>query len=96
MTKLKNFAKDKAFLDQIGRVKDENKHKLCAYIKKNYNIDVNGSSIFDMQVKRIHEYKRQLLNVMHVITMYNRMKKNPNMKVVPRTVLIGGKVRDRV
>jgi len=49
-------------------------------------------SIYDMQVKRIHEYKRQLLNILHIITLYNRIKTNPNEKYVPRTVMIGGKV----
>jgi starch phosphorylase len=49
-------------------------------------------SIYDMQVKRIHEYKRQLLNILHIITLYNRIKTNPNGKYVPRTVMIGGKV----
>ena len=50
--------------------------------------------MFDVQVKRIHEYKRQLLNVLHVITYYNRIRKNPNMHFVPRVVMIGGKVLD--
>lgn len=70
----------------------ENKMKLAAYIQKEYNISVDPASIFDIQVKRIHEYKRQLMNCLHIITMYNRIKKNPNMKFVPRTVMIGGKV----
>jgi len=51
-------------------------------------------SLYDMQVKRIHEYKRQLLNVLHIITLYNRIKANPSGNYVPRTVMIGGKVRD--
>ena len=70
----------------------ENKMKLAAYIQKEYNISVDPSSIYDIQVKRIHEYKRQLLNCLHIITMYNRLKKTPNMAFVPRTVMIGGKV----
>ena len=66
--------------------------KLAAYIEKEFNITVDPSSMFDVQVKRIHEYKRQLLNCLHVITIYNRLKKNPNMPFVSRTVMIGGKV----
>ena len=58
-------------------------------------VDINPASVFDIQVKRIHEYKRQLLNILHVITMYNRIKANPHKKydknIVPRTVMIGGK-----
>lgn len=67
--------------------------KLAALIEKEYKVSVDPTSLFDMQVKRIHEYKRQLLNILHVITLYNRLKKNPNMQFVPRTVMIGGKVR---
>lgn len=56
-----------------------------------YGVHVNVKSIFDIHVKRIHEYKRQLLNVFHIITMYNRIKANPKAQFVPRTVIIGGK-----
>ena len=66
--------------------------KLAAYIEKEYGVSVDPNSMFDVQVKRIHEYKRQLMNILHVITMYNRLKKDPNMQFVPRTVMIGGKV----
>ena len=66
--------------------------KLAEYIKNTYNIEVNVASMFDIQVKRIHEYKRQLLNCMHIITLYNRIKKDPNKHFVPRTVMVGGKV----
>jgi len=60
-------------------------------IKQNCGVDVNVDSIFDVHVKRIHEYKRQLLNVLHIITIYNRLKANPNTKFVPRTIMFGGK-----
>jgi glucan phosphorylase len=66
--------------------------KLAAYIQQNYQVKVNAGSMFDMQVKRIHEYKRQSLKIMHAITLYNRLKKNPNQPFVPRTIMIGGKV----
>ena len=74
----------------------ENKMKLAQYIEKEYKVAVDPTSLFDMQVKRIHEYKRQLLNILHVITMYNRLKKNPHMNFVSRTVMIGGKVRTSI
>ena len=70
----------------------ENKTKLAEFVKTEYNVTIDPTSMFDIQVKRIHEYKRQLLNILHVITMYNRLKANPSMKFVPRTVFIGGKV----
>lgn len=60
-------------------------------LEKDYGVKVNPSSLFDIQVKRIHEYKRQLLNCLHIITLYNRIKKNPSLKFTPRTIMIGGK-----
>ena len=77
----------KTFLFQI---KAQNKLKLAQYLEEQTKIRINPASIFDIQVKRIHEYKRQLLNVLHAITMYNRIKKNPkDPKIVPRTIMIG-------
>jgi len=67
--------------------------KLAQLIEKEYKVAIDPTSMFDMQVKRIHEYKRQLLNILHVITLYNRLKKNPHMPFVSRTVMIGGKVQ---
>jgi len=88
------FAKNKIKLVHVlVSAAQENKMKLAAYIETQYGVVIDPTSMFDMQVKRIHEYKRQLLNIMHVITLYNRLKKNPNMPFVPRTVMIGGKVR---
>jgi len=72
-------------------VKQENKLRVAEYLSSEYGVDINPSSIFDIHVKRIHEYKRQLLNVLHVITLYNRVKANPNAKIVPRTFIYGGK-----
>lgn len=91
LRKLEKFADDKSFLLKLMKVKQENKMKLAAYIEKEYKVSIDPTSLFDMQVKRIHEYKRQLLNILHVITMYNRLKKSPNMQFVPRTIMIGGK-----
>lgn len=72
-------------------IKQANKWDLARYINQVTGIEVNPHSIFDVQIKRIHEYKRQLLNVLHVITLYNRMVQNPNDTMVPRTVIFGGK-----
>ncbi|CAF3812877.1 unnamed protein product [Rotaria sp. Silwood1] len=68
-----------------------NKKALISYIEKNHDIVINPESMFDVQVKRIHEYKRQLLNALHVIHLYNRIKANPDSIQVPRTILFGGK-----
>uniref|UniRef100_A0A2I3M6G4 Alpha-1,4 glucan phosphorylase n=1 Tax=Papio anubis TaxID=9555 RepID=A0A2I3M6G4_PAPAN len=72
-------------------IAEENKLKFSQFLEKEYKVKINPSSMFDVQVKRIHEYKRQLLNCLHVITMYNRIKKDPKKLFVPRTVIIGGK-----
>ncbi|CAF0951125.1 unnamed protein product [Adineta ricciae] len=88
---LREFADNEMFLRDIQRVKQENKQRLAEWLLKTHNQKINPLSLYDMQVKRIHEYKRQLLNVLHIITLYNRIKANPNGKYVPRTVMIGGK-----
>lgn len=88
---LEPFAKNENFVRTIYKVKQENKMKLAQYFEKEYKIKINPAAMFDMQVKRIHEYKRQLLNILHVITLYNRIRRNPNGKFVPRVVMIGGK-----
>ncbi|EPB78218.1 glycogen phosphorylase [Ancylostoma ceylanicum] len=91
LQKLKEFANNPGFLDQLRRVKQENKMRVAQYINEDYNVDINPASIFDIHVKRIHEYKRQLLNILHVIALYNRIKADPNIDMVPRTFLYGGK-----
>eukprot|EP00090_Calanus_glacialis_P008730 TRINITY_DN1708_c0_g1_i7.p1 TRINITY_DN1708_c0_g1~~TRINITY_DN1708_c0_g1_i7.p1 ORF type:complete len:851 (-),score=353.77 TRINITY_DN1708_c0_g1_i7:194-2746(-) len=91
LAKLKEWAADPRFQDEVMKVKQNNKNKLAEYLKEATGIDINPCSIFDIQVKRIHEYKRQLLNILHVITLYNRIKKDPNAPFTPRTVMIGGK-----
>jgi len=91
LSKLKTLDQDVSLMKEFDRCKQENKAILAAIIKSKYDVDVNVNSIFDVHVKRIHEYKRQLLNVLHVITMYNRLKTNPGMKFTPRTVMFGGK-----
>ncbi|XP_055495305.1 glycogen phosphorylase, brain form [Leucoraja erinacea] len=91
LKKLMAFVDNDAFISDVSNVKQENKLKFAAYLENEYKLKVNPSSIFDVHVKRIHEYKRQLLNCLHIITFYNRIKKAPNKTFVPRTVLIGGK-----
>ena len=90
LQKLKQFADDPMFIKAVHTVKQENKMRLADIISKEYGVNVNVSSIFDIQVKRIHEYKRQLLNCLHIITLYNRIKRDPTLPFVPRTVMVCG------
>lgn len=85
------YAKDQNVLEELEKIKLENKEKVVAYVKKNYKIDINPYSIFDMQVKRLHGYKRQLLNIFHIIYLYNRLKENPELDIIPRTFFFGAK-----
>ena len=85
------LADDASFRKEFAAVKNANKARLVALLKQQCGIDANPDSLFDLQIKRIHEYKRQLLNVLHVVTLYNRIRHNPTADCVPRTVLFGGK-----
>ena len=87
---LRDFADDKKFQEEFRAVKQANKSRLAEMIRTQLGIEVNTDSLFDIQIKRIHEYKRQLLNVLHVITLYNRIRAG-NLEGVPRTVIIAGK-----
>ena len=91
LKKLIPLAEDPAFQQQWSEVKRANKVRLADYIREHNGIEVSPDSMFDCQTKRIHEYKRQLLNVLHVITRYNRIKANPGGNFAPRTVIFGGK-----
>ncbi|KAK9869928.1 hypothetical protein WA026_006025 [Henosepilachna vigintioctopunctata] len=91
LKKIKKWAKDPNFQRSIMKVKQENKLRLAEMLEKEYKVKINPASMFDIHVKRIHEYKRQLLNCMHIITLYNRIKKNPTANITPRTIMIGGK-----
>ncbi len=94
MTKLRaleQFVEDGEFREQWWHIKRANKARLAQFIEKNYCLDINVDSMFDIQVKRIHEYKRQLLAVLHVISLYQRLKANPSLDVTPRTFIFGGK-----
>lgn len=91
LEKIKKYAKDKAFAAEFARIKRDNKIKLCEYIKEHNGIEVNPDSIFDVQAKRLHEYKRQLMNVLHILADYNRLVDNPQMDYYPRTFIFGAK-----
>lgn len=91
LQKLNDLVNDATFIRDVSKVKQDNKVKFAQYLEKEYPVKINPASMFDVHVKRIHEYKRQLLNCLHIITMYNRIKMNPTAPFVPRTVIIGGK-----
>jgi glycogen phosphorylase len=91
LKKLEEFIDDPEFCENWRSSKWLNKKLLISYIQKEHNIKINPESIFDVQIKRFHEYKRQLLNVFHIITLYNRLKDNPGIDIVPRTVIFSGK-----
>ena len=76
---------------EFMNIKYRNKLRLAKYIKQHNGIDVDPRSIFDVQVKRLHEYKRQLMNILHVMYLYNQLKDNPNLDMVPRTFIFGAK-----
>jgi len=82
---------DEEFLHQFATVKRANKERLAAFVKRDMGLSINPDSMFDVQIKRIHEYKRQLLNLLHVLTRYNRIREQPNGDWVPRTVVFAGK-----
>jgi len=91
LRKIETFADDAKFRAKWREIKHNNKLRLIDFISKNHDVKINPDSIFDSQVKRFHEYKRQLLNILHVISLYNRIKTNPSEFYVPRTVIFGGK-----
>lgn len=91
LKRLMPYSNDKAFIEDYRRIKQHNKERLARYIKEHNQIIVNPDSIFDVQVKRLHEYKRQLMNVLHIMMLYNEIKANPNGNYVPRTFIFGAK-----
>jgi len=91
LKRLEEFADDPGYQEEWRQVKFENKKRLAAIIKERTSITVDPSSLFDIQVKRFHEYKRQHLNALHIITLYNRLKHNPDIDITPRTFIFGGK-----
>jgi starch phosphorylase len=91
LKKLKEFAEDREFQQQWIEVKRANKQRLADHVFQQSGLEISPDSMFDCQTKRIHEYKRQLLNVLHVVTRYNRIKANPGLNIAPRTVIFSGK-----
>jgi starch phosphorylase len=91
LRQLENFIDDGNFRNEFRQVKQAVKQDLTDYIRANYHIEIDPNSLFDIQAKRIHEYKRQHLNALYIITLYNRIKANPDLDVTPRTFLFGGK-----
>lgn len=91
LKKLEDFVDDAEFRAAWRQVKQRNKQRLAAHFAAQYGIEVDTNAIFDVMVKRLHEYKRQLLKALHIITLYNRLKADPNASVVPRTFILGAK-----
>jgi starch phosphorylase len=89
--KLAVYADDELSRQEFMQIKYQNKLRLAAYIKEHNGVDVDPRSIFDVQVKRLHEYKRQLLNILHVMYLYNQIKAHPDMDFYPRTFIFGAK-----
>jgi glycogen phosphorylase len=91
LRKLEAFVDEPEFQQQWRQIKQDRKQELSVYIQNQYGLTVDPTSLFDIQAKRIHEYKRQHLNVLHIIALYNRIKANPDAEITPRTFLFGGK-----
>ena len=91
LKELEKYADDAAVLDRLGQIKRDNKLRFADYIKSESGIILNTDALFDVQVKRLHEYKRQLLNVLHIIYLYQHMKEDPHFDFQPRTFLFGAK-----
>ena len=91
MKNLEKYATDKRVINRFLEIKSEKKKQLAQFIEETQGIKVNPESIFDIQIKRLHEYKRQLLNIFHILDLYYRLKKNPTMKIHPVTYIFGAK-----
>ena len=91
LAKLKAYVKDPAVLKRVADAKTQNKERLAAYIKDTMGITVNTASIFDVQVKRLHEYKRQHMNALQILSLYQYLLENPNADITPRTYIFGAK-----
>ncbi|MCR4650980.1 MAG: glycogen/starch/alpha-glucan phosphorylase [Lachnospiraceae bacterium] len=91
ISKIKAYASDKTAREQFMAIKYQNKVRLANYVKEHNGIEIDPNSIFDVQVKRLHEYKRQLLNILHVMYLYNQIKEHPEIDMYPRTFIFGAK-----
>lgn len=91
LTDFDKFADDKTVQDRVLKIKHENKRSFAEFVKKTYAIDIDPSSIFDVQVKRLHAYKRQLMNVFHIMYLYSKIKEDSNFEMIPTTFIFGAK-----
>ena len=91
MKKLLEYKDDKKILKRLAQIKADKKLEMAKFVKEQYGITIDPKSIFDVQVKRLHAYKRQLLNLFHIMYLYNELKANPNLDIVPRTFFFGAK-----
>ncbi|HSQ88356.1 glycogen/starch/alpha-glucan phosphorylase [Romboutsia sp.] len=91
LKKLEKYKEDSKVLDKLSTIKYNNKKRLADFIKKEYEIEINPNSIYDVQIKRLHAYKRQLLNVLHILHLYHELLENPNFDMEPRTFIFGAK-----
>ena len=89
--KLMDYVDDKEVLKRLGEIKYKRKVEVAEFVKKSYGIEIDPNSIYDIQVKRLHAYKRQLLNIFHIINLYNELKADPKKDIVPRTFFFGAK-----
>jgi len=91
LVKFLRYRDDAAIQEKISKIKHNNKLELAKIIKQKYSIDIDADSIFDIQIKRMHAYKRQLLNVFHIMHLYNSLRENPMLDIIPRTFIFGAK-----
>lgn len=91
LKKIEKFMDDKAFMKKFVAIKMDNKKRLAEYIEENNGVTVDTKSMFDIQIKRIHEYKRQFMLTLYAISQYNKLKENPDLDVAPRTIILAGK-----
>ncbi|MBR5387892.1 MAG: glycogen/starch/alpha-glucan family phosphorylase, partial [Clostridia bacterium] len=91
LTKFKNFENDETVLKRLNEIKAINKVKFCDYAKKRQGVLIDPATVFDVQAKRMHEYKRQLLNALYIISLYNELKENPQKEMLPTTFIFGAK-----
>lgn len=96
LSRLMDFQDDQAVLQRLAAVKRQNKLRMAKYIKEHNGITVDPDSIFDVQVKRLHEYKRQLMNALHILTTYQWLRENPNAEFVPKTYIFLARRRRRL